>query len=239
MQADAASSRLRTDAHHLDAIEQLAVAPAHRRFDRDGTHRHAHATRLRAVERPLDFRPREARAVGRERQQREAAQRRARIAGVVVHVAHVLDDHAVPIPGERSQREMIGERAGGHEERPLLAQQASEPGFEFLDDAAHAVDVRRRLPGRAQACQLGGRFGRREGKAVLFEMDDRRTSGRTFLWRAHGGQWYAERRSGGEQFQKLAAREVFHGQLVAEDGWRSRRVFRALATCALRRDYSS
>ena len=65
------------------------------------------------------------------------------VAFVEVEVAVLLDEDAAHSAGQRAHRQVIGERPGRHEDRALLAEQARAPIFQFLDDAAERVRVRR------------------------------------------------------------------------------------------------
>ena len=133
----------------LRPVEHLARQPAHRALDGDrpdvGGHPAAGSTRQHR----LDVGAGEGRRPRRERQQRESRQRLAGVAGVVVDVAGLGDDHAPPGAGQRPQRQVVGERARGHEDGTLLAEQRRPLLLEPLDLAAEKVRVLFDL-GRAQ-----------------------------------------------------------------------------------------
>ena len=84
------------------------------------------ARALRLIEHVLHIVGRERRAAGRERHQRQVAERLRAVAFVLIEVALFLDDHAARPAGERAHRHVIGERAGRHEDRALLAEHARE-----------------------------------------------------------------------------------------------------------------
>ena len=72
---------------------------------------------------------------GCQRHQRQAAQDLARVSGVVVDVARLLNDDPAAIARERADREVVRQRSSRHEERALLAQQRRE-GLLHLFDAS-------------------------------------------------------------------------------------------------------
>ena len=78
-------------------------------------------------------------AARRQRHQRQAAQLLGAIALVVVEVAFVLHQHPAAASREQAERKVVGQGAGRHEHRRLLAEQRRHPRFEFADDAVARI----------------------------------------------------------------------------------------------------
>ena len=149
----------------LRPVEHLARQPAHRALDGDrpdiGGHPAAGGTRQHR----LDVGPGEGRGPGRERQQRESRQRLAGVAGVVVDVAGLRDDHPPPGAGQRAQRQLVGERSRGHEDGGLLAEQRRPLLLEPLDlrrrEGTSPPRPRRARPALPEAPRRPAATGRR------------------------------------------------------------------------------
>jgi hypothetical protein len=134
-------SRARGQALHLVPVEHLAPEPAHRTLDRDDSDLRLDAAAGRSIEDRLDVGAGEGRFSRSERHQSQSRERLRRVAGVVVDVARLGHDHAAFVSGERAERELVRERAGGHEHRPLLPQLLRPPVLEALDLATEEVAV--------------------------------------------------------------------------------------------------
>jgi hypothetical protein len=81
-------------------------------------------------------------------------------------VAHLLHDDAASVAGQRAQRQVVGQRARRHEDRPLLAEQGGPVLLEPLDFAAEQVVVLGNLGLPAQFVEQRGIGARRDGNAV-------------------------------------------------------------------------
>ena len=151
-------------------IEALALLPAHRRLDRDHRHARDDARAFGLIEHVLDVVGGERRAARRQRHQRQVAQRLRAVAFVLIEVALLLHDHAARPAGQRPHRHVVGERAGRHEDRPLLAEHARALRFQLLDDAAERVGVGDDLLVE-QADQQRGVLRRRQPDTVAAQAD--------------------------------------------------------------------
>ena len=118
------------------------------------------------VEHRFDVGPRERGAARRERHQRQARQRLARVAGVVVDVAHLRHDHAALRSGQRAQRQLVRQRARRHEHRRLLAEQRRPVLLERFDLAAEQVVVVGDVLALAQAIEQRRVLARRDANAI-------------------------------------------------------------------------
>ena len=107
----------------------------------------------------------------RQRHQREVAERLRAVALVLIEVAFFLDDDAARPAGERAHGHVVGERAGGHENRALFAEDARALLLELLDDAAERVGVGDDPLLIEQAVQQGRIFGGAQAEAVAAQPD--------------------------------------------------------------------
>ena len=150
----------------LVPIEHLTRQAPDRTLDHDRADVGRDAAAGRARQHRLDVGLRECGPAGRKRHQRQARQRLARIAGVVVDVAHLRHDHAALRPGERAQGQLVGERARRHEHRRLLAEQLRPVLLELLDLSAKQVVVVFDVLVLAQPIEQRGVLARRDADAV-------------------------------------------------------------------------
>ena len=155
----------------LRRVEMLALLPAHRRLDRDHRHARDDARALRLIEHVLDLVGGEGGAARRQRHERQVAERLRAVAFVLVEVALLLDDDAARPAGQRAHRHVVRERAGRHEDRALLAEQARALRFQFLDDAAERVGVGGHRLLVEEAGQQRGVLRRRQPDAVAAQAD--------------------------------------------------------------------
>src|SRR5437868_12365522 len=125
MKTDATLAREFADADHLAEIERLAGHAAHRRLDRDHADRHRDASLRRAHDLRHRLLERKGCAAGRERHQVEAAQLLRAVALIVEEMAFALYHHAPAIPRQEPQGQVVGEGAGRHKDRGLLASSAA------------------------------------------------------------------------------------------------------------------
>ena len=77
----------------------------------------------------------------RQRDEREIAQRLRTVALVQIQMTLLLDDDPARPSGKHAHGDAVGQRARGHENRALLAEQARELGLELLDDTTDRVGV--------------------------------------------------------------------------------------------------
>ena len=147
-------------------VEHLAGQSPDRTLDHDRADVSRHASAGRPRQHGFDVGLRERRAARRERHQREARQRLARIAGVVVDVAHLRHDHAALRSRQRAQRQLVRQRARRHEHRRLLAEQRRPVLLERLDLSTEQVVVVGDVLALAQPIQQRGVLARRDADAV-------------------------------------------------------------------------
>ena len=117
-------------------------ASASATLDRDDRHARNHATCFRLIDHALHIIGTERRAARRQRDERQRAERLRAVAFVLIEMALLLDDDAARSAGERSHCQVIGERAGGHEDGALLSKHARALVLELVDDAAERIGVR-------------------------------------------------------------------------------------------------
>ncbi len=179
VKADSQPPRLRGDPAGLGRVEGLAVQPSHRRLDRDRPDWRGHAARGAALNGGRRFLPSERGLARRQRDESQLRELLGTVAGIVVEMADVLNENAAPRARERSNRQVVGERARRHEDRGLLAEQRRELLLQGLDRAAAGVLVGIDAVLREPCQQLGVRGGR-ELEAVAHEVDvePTRASGR-------------------------------------------------------------
>ena len=126
MQSDSLPARERRDPLHLRFIERFPVSPPDRGFERDDRDGSRHSSARRAVDDLLQLFERESRPTGRQRHEGDRAQCLDAVTRVVIQVALGLNDRATRSAGQGSHREMIGQRAGRHEDRPLFSEERCE-----------------------------------------------------------------------------------------------------------------
>ena len=82
-----------------------------------------------------------------------------------------LQDGPPPAAGQRPHREVVGEGAGGHEHRALLAEQRREPLLELAHDAAVRVAVAGDAPFLGEPAEDPAVVERRQAQAVAGHSD--------------------------------------------------------------------
>src|SRR5215472_3600443 len=107
MEADLTLPRKSGDPLHLGKIEDFALDPADRGFDRDHPDRRRYASVLGAGGLGLDLSKAEGRAFGGERDECQPAQRLRAISRIIVYVALALDQDAAATLRETPQREVV------------------------------------------------------------------------------------------------------------------------------------
>ena len=217
VKADAFAPRQRHHLLHLGGVEDFALLAAHRRFNRDHRDARGHAPGARLVEEPLDLVGRERRAARRQRHQRDVAQRLHAVAAVLIDVAVGLHDGAARTARECADRQLIGKRAGRHEHRALLAEDARELRLQLLHHAAEDVRVGRDPLFFGQTCEQGAILGRRQPDAVPAQADDaiRRVLPRALaraLTRAKGRPDGADRAAEAPELEKSPPIQLRHGK---------------------------
>ena len=141
---------------------------------------------------------RERGAARRQRHQRQAGERLARVAGVVVDVARLRHDHPAFRSGQRSQRELIREGARRHEHRRLLAEQRRPVLLERLHLTTQQVVVVFDVLVLAQPIEQRRVLARRDANAVAGSVDhaiglDRRAGEYRRVREATGADGHADR----------------------------------------------
>jgi hypothetical protein len=169
---DAFAARQGGDAFRFIPIEHLSRQAPDRAFDHNCAHVGRNSAAGRSRQHGLDVRPRESGAARCERHQRESRQGLAGVAGIVVDVAHLRDDHASLLSSQHAQRKLISERARGHEHRCFFTQQRRPMTLECLDFAAQQVVVLGNVPALAQPIQKRCVLSRRDTDAVARGVHD-------------------------------------------------------------------
>ena len=93
------------------------------------------------------------------------------VAGIVVDVTLGLHEDAPLHPSQFPQRDVVGQRAGGHEDGAFLAEPARKRVFQFLDDTAVGINVGVQRLGSGELIQKVGVFQGAEMGAVVDEID--------------------------------------------------------------------
>ncbi len=82
------------------------------------------------------------------------------------------DPPSVVVGAQRAHGQMIGQGAGGHEDRPFLAQEFGDSVFQNFDNAAAGVAVRFEVGRGGQLFKKSRCLGRRERKTITVEAHD-------------------------------------------------------------------
>ena len=136
--------RARANSLILRISSKLKTSPDARRtgrFDGDRSDRGTHAPGFEAPDLEIHLLQGKRRLPGSERGQGETTELLCAIAGIVVKVALLLDQHPTTTAGEHAHRQMVGERAGRQIHGHLLAQELCHLKLQQSDHAIAGIVI--------------------------------------------------------------------------------------------------